>query len=80
MRSAKENKVMITDSASFGEALRKKRKELGYTQSFLSEFSGFSISFISDLENGKPTAELGKAIYLANLLGLDCSLTARSTT
>ena len=71
---------MITDAKSFGEALRKRRKELGYTQSWLSEFSGFSVSFISDLENGKPTAELGKAIYLANLLGMDCNLTVRSTT
>lgn len=40
---------MITDAKSFGEALRKRRKELGYTQAFLSEFSGFSVSFISDL-------------------------------
>ena len=71
---------MITDAKSFGEVLRKRRKELGYTQSWLSEFSGFSVSFISDLENGKPTAELGKAIYLANLLGMDCNLTVRSTT
>ena len=71
---------MITDAASFGEAIRKRRKELGYTQTWLSEFSGFSVSFISDLENGKPTAELGKSIYLANLLGLDCSLTIRSAT
>ena len=69
---------MITDAKSFGEALRKRRQELGYTQAFLSEFSGFSVSFISDLENGKNTAELGKAIFLANLLGLDCSLTPRS--
>ena len=69
---------VITDAKSFGEALRKRRKELGYTQAFLSEFSGFSVSFISDLENGKSTAELGKAIFLANLLGLDCSLTPRS--
>ena len=69
---------MITDAVSFGQALRKRRKELGYTQAFLSEFSGFSVSFISDLENGKSTAELGKAILLANLLGLDCSLTPRS--
>ncbi len=68
---------MITDAASFGQALRKRRKKLGYTQAFLSEFTGFSVSFISDLENGKSTAELGKAIRLANLLGLDCSLTAR---
>ena len=68
---------MITDSKGFGQALRQRRKKLGYTQAFLSEFSGFSVTFISDLENGKSTAELGKAIYLANLLGLDCSLTAR---
>ena len=68
---------MITDAKSFGEALRKRRKELGYTQAFLSEFSGFSVSFISDLENGKSTAELGRALRLASLLGLDCALTPR---
>ena len=69
---------MITDAKEFGDALRQRRKDLGYTQVFLSEFSGFSVTFISDLENGKSTAELGKAIYLANLLGLDCALTPRS--
>ena len=69
--------MLITDSLSFGRAVRNRRKELGYTQTFLSEVSGFSISFISDLENGKSTAELGKAVYLANLLGLDCNLTPR---
>ena len=68
---------MITDARGFGQALRQRRKELGYTQAFLSEFSGFSVSFISDLENGKATVELGKAIRLANLLGLDCSLMQR---
>ena len=68
---------MITDAASFGRALRARRRELGYTQAFLSEASGLSISFISDLENGKRTVELDKAIRLANLLGLDCNLTPR---
>ena len=71
---------MISDAKSFGQALRQRRKDLGYTQAFLAEFSGFSVSFISDLENGKSTAELGKAIYLANLLGMDCSLTPRGET
>ena len=69
--------MMITDAKSFGQALRARRKALGYTQAFVSQFSGFSVSFISDLEGGKETAELGKAICLANLLGLDCSLTER---
>ena len=69
--------MKITDAKSFGQALRKRRKELNYTQSYISEFTGFSVSFISDLENGKPTAELGKAIYLANMLGLDIVINAR---
>lgn len=69
--------MIITNSGDFGKAIRKRRKELKYTQAYLSEFTGFSASFISDLENGKPSAELGKAIYLANLLGMDCTLSSR---
>ncbi len=68
---------MITDAKSFGQALRQRRKELGYTQAFVAETTGFSVSFISDLENGKETAELDKSIRLANLLGLDCELKPR---
>lgn len=69
--------MIITDAKTFGEALRRRRKQLNYTQAFVAEVSGFSISFISDLEQGKSTAELGRAIRLANLLGLDCVLTER---
>ena len=69
---------MQADSAkAFGEALRERRKELGYTQAFLSQMCGISVSFLSDLENGKETAELGKALYIASLLGLDVRLEAR---
>ena len=63
--------MKITDAKSYGKAIRKRRKELGYTQAYLDEFTGFSVSFISDLERGKATAEIGKSIYLANLLGMD---------
>ncbi|MBO4266236.1 MAG: helix-turn-helix transcriptional regulator [Lachnospiraceae bacterium] len=69
--------MIINSSKDFGATIRKRRKELGYTQRYISEFTGFSISFISDLENGKSTAELGKAIYLANMLGLDVAVDAR---
>ncbi len=69
---------MITnDTESFGNMLKKRRNELGYTQAYISGFTGFSVSFISDLENGKKTAELGKAIHYANMLGLDVKLDAR---
>ena len=67
----------IKNTADFGKALKRRRKELGYTQRYISEYTGFSISFISDLENGKSTAELGKAIYLANMLGLDVAVNTR---
>lgn len=63
--------MKITDAKSYSEAIRNRRKELGYTQAYLAEFTGFSVSFISDLERGKATAEIGKSIYLANLLGMD---------
>ena len=69
--------MIINSAADFGKTMKKHRKELGYTQRYLSEYTGFSVRFISDLENGKATAELGKAIYLANMLGLDISLNPR---
>ena len=70
-------KMNITNAKEFGKAIRERRKALHYTQAYLSEYTGFSASFISDLENGKLTIELEKTIYLANLLGLDCSLSVR---
>ncbi len=67
----------IFDAASLGSAIRKRRKEMNYTQSYLSEVSGLSITFISDIENGKATAEIGKTIRLINLLGMDVLLEGR---
>ena len=69
--------MKIYDSEMFGQVLKQRRKEMKYNQSDISDLTGFSISFISDLENGKPTAEIGKAIYLANVLGLDIDIMSR---
>ena len=66
--------MKITSTMEFGRTIRNKRKKLGYTQAQLSEYTGFSTSFISDLENGKETAELGKALFLLQLLGLDLAI------
>ena len=69
--------MKITSTMEFGRKIRNKRKKLGYTQAQLSEYTGFSTSFISDLENGKETAELGKALFLLQLLGLDLAINNR---
>lgn len=69
--------MKITSTFEFGAAIRSKRKKLGYTQAQLSEYTGFSTSFISNLENGKETAELGKSLFLLQLLGLDLEINNR---
>ena len=69
--------MKIVNSVSFGEAIKKKRKKMGYTQKYISDFTGISVSFLSDLENGKKTIELDKALTVANLLGLDVELNER---
>lgn len=37
----------------------------------LSELTGIGVSYIGDLERGKATAEIGKALDLLTLLGVD---------
>jgi y4mF family transcriptional regulator len=69
--------MIVSTAKEFGAAIRARRKELGLTQAALAEFTGFSVSFLSDLENGKQTAELGKALDLVNLLGLDVEFRKR---
>ena len=69
--------MRIIDAAALGEAVCTRRKELKYTQRFLSEVKGLSISFISDFERGKETIEIGKALFLIHTLGLDISLERR---
>ncbi|MCD8119108.1 MAG: helix-turn-helix domain-containing protein [Lachnospiraceae bacterium] len=63
--------MKILESSDLGVAIRSRRKELHYTQAYISEFTGLSISFISDVENGKPTVELEKVIQLLQILGMD---------
>ena len=70
--------MQVNDSISLGQAIRNRRKELSYTQKFISEITGFSMSFLSDLENGKTTCEIGKTLHIMNMLGLTLSVEARS--
>ena len=69
--------MKITDSKSLGQLIRERRRELGYTQKYLSEYTGLSITFISQLERGKPTAEIEKTIQLIHILGMDLTVEKR---
>jgi transcriptional regulator with XRE-family HTH domain len=67
------------DSVEFGTILRKRRKELGYTQQDVVSLAPFGSTFFSDLENGKETAQLGKAIMAARMLGFHVVLQASAS-
>ncbi len=63
-----------------GEIVRKTRKEMGVTQSDLALTSGTGLRFISDLENGKPTCQLGKVLTVLQTLGMRIELLPPPTT
>ena len=69
--------MKANDTSTLGKAINDRRRELGLKQKDVADATGFSVSFISDLENGKPTAELGKSIHIINMLGMDLNVDTR---
>jgi HTH-type transcriptional regulator / antitoxin HipB len=70
----------IADVAQIGAAIRNKRRAIGMRQSELAALSGVGTRFLSDLENGKTTAEIGKALQVLQRLGLDLWLEPRGSS
>jgi HTH-type transcriptional regulator/antitoxin HipB len=68
-QSAREN--LIGSSADVGEIARARRKNLGLKQTDIAGLGGTGNRFIVDLENGKPTMQLQKALDVLDLLGLE---------
>jgi y4mF family transcriptional regulator len=62
-----------------GQTIRKTRKALGVTQADLALASGSGPRFISDLENGKPTCQIGKTLAVLQVLGIRIALTPPQT-
>ena len=61
---------MITTARQFGERVARARKALGITQRELALAINAGERFIVDLEAGKPTAQLGKALAAARAAGM----------
>lgn len=70
--------IQLISASDVGNAIRKRRRDLGYTQAELSEMVGIGTTYISHIENGKETAEIGKALYLLQMLGVDLYAKERS--
>lgn len=57
-----------------GQLIKSTRKALGVTQRDLAMTSGTGLRFIVDLEKGKPTCQLGKALAVLRTLGIKVDL------
>lgn len=60
----------IPNAKELGLIVRDSRKQQGLTQEDLAGLTGTGRRFISDLEQGKETAELGKVLLVLAALGL----------
>jgi y4mF family transcriptional regulator len=61
---------MIGSTSALGTLVRAARMEQGLTRDTLANATGLSPKFISHVEAGKPTAQIGKVLQLLAELGV----------
>ena len=62
--------MLIRTAQDLGEIVRTARQAQEMTQTQLAGAAGTGLRFIVDLEKGKPTCELDKALRVATMLGI----------
>lgn len=67
---------MLLTTEELGRTVKKERKAMGLTQAELALTSGTGMRFISDLENGKLTCQIGKTLTVLRTLGLRLTLSS----
>jgi len=68
----------VTTAEDVGRIIKAKRKETGVRQDMAAGMSEVGTKFLSQLENGKETAELGKTLRVLRKLGLNVYIYPRS--
>ena len=69
--------IDLRGSGQFGEAIRVFRKRRGLTQQQVADMAGCSLMYVSNLERGKTSAELGKALKILDVLDVEISFSDR---
>lgn len=73
------SKMALADAEALGAAIRQARKSHSLTQAELAGLAGTGPRFISELERGKDSAELGKVLDVLAVLGLRLLLAGAAT-
>lgn len=71
--------MKISTPTDFGAAVRWQRRAKGLSQEAVALSAGVGVRFVHDLERGKETIELGRAMRVAAVLGLRLRAEARAT-
>lgn len=58
------------DSKKLGLIIKNRRKSLRLTQTEVALSCGLGLRFVSDLENGKSSCQIGKALLVMESMGL----------
>lgn len=66
-----------SNTETFGQRIRERRQQLGLSQSALADVVAVNRRVIGELERGKPSVQLGIALRVAEVLGLDMTLRER---
>ncbi len=67
----------IESSTDLGAVIRSRRRQLGLNQGELADVARTTLRFISELERGKPTAQLDGVLRVLAALGIRLEATAR---
>ena len=65
---------MSVSPREIGQTIKTVRTTLGATQRQLALAAGTGLRFVIDLEHGKPTCEIGKALDVLRALGVQVTL------
>ena len=67
----------IESPQNIGALVRISRKKQGATQAEFASLCGVGVRFISELENGKSTVQVGKLLQVLKCLGLEMTINLR---
>ncbi len=69
--------LKVNNAKELGAIVRQRRKEAGLTLKEAAGLAGVGIRFLSELERGKPTLQLGLVIEVLQLFGLELHVGSR---
>ena len=63
--------LSVSSVAGLGKIIRAVRKESGFTQRDAAALCNVSLPFLNALEQGKPTAQIGKVLAVCHRFGIE---------